>query len=205
MALREGADEATKRGIDSKIAKVEALGKIERLGTRKTLDAQKKAALAAFRASQGVALAQAIVATAAGITRAFSDLGPIAGIPASIAIGAAGTAQSILIAAQKPPQFHQGTGRDGRSGGLAADEQSATVLNKEGVATTRTMGVPGFPELLQALNRQGAQALQQGGRVVQAVVSSRSMSAAMLNEAAGDGALGALLVDRSPGFDPGLT
>lgn len=202
---RAGASEAENRNITANINQRKAEGKLERDELNKSLKAKRDAALAAFRASQAVALAQAIVSTAAGISRAFADLGPIAGIPAAVIVGAAGTAASVLIATQKPPTFHTGTGRDGATGRASSPgEINATLLEGEGVASQRTMQIEGFGEFLEMMNNQGMGAAGGGGRVVRAVIEQRSMSSAMLQAAVSDGQLGSLLVDRSPGFDPGL-
>ncbi len=62
----------------------------------------------AFRIQQSVQLLQATMAGALAVTRAFSDLGPIAGAVAAGAIGITTGAQIALIANQKPPKFQNG-------------------------------------------------------------------------------------------------
>lgn len=47
--------------------------------------------------------------TAAGIMKAFADLGPIAGIPFAAIIGAMGAAQLISVVSQPLPQYYKGT------------------------------------------------------------------------------------------------
>lgn len=59
----------------------------------------KAGAIAVIALQKGLAIAQTIAATSAAVMRCFSDLGPIAGVPAAAAIEALGSVQIGLIAA----------------------------------------------------------------------------------------------------------
>lgn len=95
--------------------------------------AEKEAAQAAFDVTQGVAILQAIMGTAAGIMQAYAQLGPIGGTIAGIAITALGAAQVGLIASQKP-SFAAGGFTDGMptTGGNATLHPREAVLNQQG-------------------------------------------------------------------------
>jgi len=96
-------------------------------------DQNRKAALAAYRVQQAVAIAQIAVNTLVAASRAVAELGPIAGAIAAGVIVATGAAQAALVAAQKP-QFHTG-GMLGNSGPPAPDEADVRIRRNEPVLT----------------------------------------------------------------------
>ena len=113
---------------------------------------QHEAAVTAFNVQKALAIVQVIISTAAGIARSFSDLGPIAGIPAAAAVGVVGTVQTAVIAAsQPPPKQFDGFRIGGQS--LGPDQALATIEKNEGVLTGRAMGTPGVAEFADAANR----------------------------------------------------
>lgn len=113
-------------------------------------ESAKKAALTAFRVSQGAAIASTVVTTAEAAMRAYADalaLGPAGLALAPIAAGAAaavGAAQVASIAAEAPPKFHSG---------LAPDEVPATLTRGEGVLSPRGVRAIGGSDSVRNLNR----------------------------------------------------
>lgn len=90
-------------------------------------EAQKKAALVAFRVNQAASIAAIAINTAVAIVKALAEMGPVAGGLAAIGIGATGLAQAAAVAATPPPTFHVGgvvgePGRVSSSGPNAPDE-----------------------------------------------------------------------------------
>lgn len=111
----------------------------------------KRRILAAFRASQGVAIVQAIIAGAqsalAMIPGIALAMGPAAAGAPAVAFGIAAAATAVqvaTIAAQKPPKLHTGLS--------SSDEYAATLAKGEGVANNTTMSDPGFRRELAARN-----------------------------------------------------
>ena len=85
---------------------------------RKQLEESKAAARQQFYIAKSLALAEAIMNAAVALTRSYSDLGPIAGTVAAIAVGAAnaiaiGTILGQMIAG---PGFEEGGSVKGQSG-----------------------------------------------------------------------------------------
>lgn len=64
--------------------------------------------------------------TAAGIMKAFAELGPIAGIPFAAIIGAMGAAQLVSVVSQPLPQYYKGT--DSSKDGFAHVGERGTEL-----------------------------------------------------------------------------
>jgi len=198
-AAREKAGEADKAAITAEIQIRRAAGKAERGELNATLKERKKAAMIAFRASQGAALFEIGVRTLVNAVALNAPppvgLGP--GIGAAFAI-ATGAAAAGAVAAKKPPKFYQGRGAVG-GGGLQPGEQVGILHPEEGVASKQAMQVPGFADMLDALNKFGEAATSRGGgQPVRAFVLQRDVSTAMLRESAGDGDFGALM-SSSPG------
>ena len=95
------------------------------------------AALEAYRVQQALGLTQVVINTAAAITRALAELGPVAGGIASAGIVATGAAQAAIIASAPPPA-HVGErvvgNAFGRSSpGRLSDEQDRRLLTGERV------------------------------------------------------------------------
>lgn len=123
------------------------------------IENNKKAAKAMFVVSKAAAVAQAIISTAVGVTKAFEEYGPTPiGFAAAAAVGVLGGIQIATIKAQPAPA-HMGDP-------LAPDERQVSgrrVLATEAVldsATTRRMG--GEDGLRQAMRGGGV-----GGQPVQ--------------------------------------
>lgn len=85
----------------------------------------KAAAIAVIAINKGLMIAQAIQATAVATMRAFSDLGPIAGIPAAASIKSLGALQVGIIAATGLVEAGN-VGSDGASLGSPANPISTT-------------------------------------------------------------------------------
>jgi hypothetical protein len=96
-----------------------------------------EAALEAYRVQQALGLTQVTINTAAAISRALAELGPVAGGIASAGIIATGAAQAAIIASAPPPA-HVGErvvgNAFGRSSpGRLSDEQDRRLLTGERV------------------------------------------------------------------------
>lgn len=200
---KQEAWDAAKASVDARISELESKKELTAAETKMLKRLQRKKqqlAIKDFRNQQKMMAIQAVIAGAlAAITMSLPPPGGI-GFPQGLyAAGITTVASLATIALQRPPQFYQGTGRAG-----APDANMAELHRGEGVANQRAMGVDGFAGLLQALNNQGQAAVQQHGQVLRAVISQRSVSDGMLQAAAGDGQLGALLGPPSPGYYPGL-
>ncbi len=98
-----------------------------------TLQSQSNKTL--FAIGKAAALANAIVNTALGVTKALS-LGPIIGPPLAALIAVAGAAQIAVIAAQKPPPAFQDGGFV-TSGPASGDRVTARVNRGEAILNTR--------------------------------------------------------------------
>jgi len=104
-----------------------------------------------FRLNQAAAVAQIAFNTAANISK-YAGTGPAA--PFLIAgVVAAGAAQTAAVLSQQPPSLHMG--------GLAPDEQTATLLRGEAVLDRRTTA---------ALGEEGVRQLQNGGMSPEVVI-----------------------------------
>ena len=81
-------------------------------------DAQKKAALVAYRVNQTAAIASILINTSVAIVKALAELGPVAGGIATAGIVLTSAAQVAAVAATPPPTFHTGgmVGQPGRVG-----------------------------------------------------------------------------------------
>lgn len=120
----------------------EALGenatKAEKDLADKRVKATRDAARKAFLIDKAAKMASAAAATALAIVQALASAPPPFNFIAAGAVGAAGLIQQAVIASQKP-SFHAG----GFVGGMAPDEQQATVRRGEAVlspAGRRAMG-----------------------------------------------------------------
>ena len=119
-ALGENATEAEKEMADKRV--------------KATKDAARKA----FLIDKAAKMASAAAATALAIVQALASAPPPFNFIAAGVVGAAGAIQQAVIASQKP-SFHAG----GFVGGMAPDEQQATVRRGEAVlnpAGRRAMG-----------------------------------------------------------------
>lgn len=89
-----------------------------------------------FRLQQGIQIAQAVMNTGLGITRALAEGGPFAGPILAGVIGAMGFAQVAQITAQKP-KYHDGGMI--KNGGKLSNEVDTTLQTGEGVLSRRGM------------------------------------------------------------------
>lgn len=118
-------------------------------GAKEGSDAQKEAAMIAFRLNQAGSIATIGINTAEAITKAIALFGPppspagIAGITLASAIG---IAQAAAVAAQPPPTFH--TGGVIASNPLAPDETMIVARKGEEVRTRQDQG-GGAPLVVQ--------------------------------------------------------
>lgn len=104
--------------------------------------------LAAFEAAKAIAVAQAIVNTAQGITAALT-LPPPLGEIAAATVAAAGAAQVAVISSTEP-SFHRG----GIDYGLLPDEnRTRRTTSTEGILTARGVRAIGGPAALEEANR----------------------------------------------------
>lgn len=118
---------------------------------------QRRAAKTAFKISQALAVAQTIINTSAGITRAFQDVPYPFSIAAAASVAATGAVQTAAVLSQRP-NFATG-------GVMDADHRPAMLQPGEGVLTRAGVENAGGAEGIAALN-QG----RQGGGPVQAYV-----------------------------------
>ena len=87
---------------------------------------------------QDLGIAQAVINTAVGVTKAFSQLGPIAGIPAAAGIAVKGATQIAAIKAASS------------GGGGGAGDVSGGALSQQGPDTSRIDDQIAQQEALQA-------------------------------------------------------
>jgi hypothetical protein len=130
-AAEEAAIQAATFETASQVAG--AVGDLAGVVAQKNADA----ALEAYRVQQALGLTQVVINTAAAITRALAELGPVAGGIATAGIIATGAAQAAVIAAAPPPA-HVGErvvgNAFGRSSpGRLSDEQDRRLLTGERV------------------------------------------------------------------------
>lgn len=99
----------------------------------------KLAAIAVIAINKGLAIAQVIQATSVAVMRAFSDLGPVAGVPAAASIKTLGAVQIGLITATGLIQASQ-VGGGGASIGSPANPLNTTTGG--GFAQAPTLAPP---------------------------------------------------------------
>jgi hypothetical protein len=135
IAQEQAAQEAAIQAatLDTANAVTGALSDLAGVVAQRNTDA----ALEAYRVQQALGLTQVIINTAAAITRALAELGPVAGGIATAGIIATGAAQAAVIAAAPPPA-HVGErvvgNAFGRSSpGRLSDEQDRRLLTGERV------------------------------------------------------------------------
>ena len=135
IAQEEAAQEAAIQAatLDTATAVAGAVGDLAGVVAQRNTDA----ALEAYRVQQALGLTQVVINTAAAITRALAELGPVAGGIASAGIVATGAAQAAIIASAPPPA-HVGErvvgNAFGRSSpGRLSDEQDRRLLTGERV------------------------------------------------------------------------
>lgn len=109
-----GAISEEEKNARIELSKQQAAAKEEQLEVRKR-ELQARQA----RYEQGLALVQTAINGAEAISKAFAQLGPIAGAIAAIAIGATIAVQIAKIASTKAPQYAEGTPIGGHPGGPA--------------------------------------------------------------------------------------
>ena len=135
IAQEQAAQEAAIQAatLDTANAVTGALSDLAGVVAQRNTDA----ALEAYRVQQALGLTQVVINTAAAVTRALAELGPVAGGIASAGIVATGAAQAAVIAAAPPPA-HVGErvvgNAFGRSSpGRLSDEQDRRLLTGERV------------------------------------------------------------------------
>ncbi len=94
---------------------------------------------------QGAAVLQATINGALAVTKAFADLGPIAGAVAAVATAATIGLQIKKIASQELATMH--------SGGRVGDEVGVTALRDEHMVSRRGVKAAGGHDALDALDR----------------------------------------------------
>lgn len=149
-AEKEAQQQAARELADAWVGAFSAVGSMSsdllamQLDNMDTTTQQGRAeALELFRVQKGVDIAMSVANAAAGIARQYADLPLYAAIPASIAVGAATTAQIAAIAATTPT-FHVG-GLIGQ-GSMAPDEVYRATRNEAQVGVVTPQG-------LDAINR----------------------------------------------------
>jgi len=135
IAQEQAAQEAAIQAatLDTANAVTGALSDLAGVVAQRNTDA----ALEAYRVQQALGLTQVVINTAAAVTRALAELGPVAGGIATAGIIATGAAQAAVIAAAPPPA-HVGErvvgNAFGRSSpGRLSDEQDRRLLTGERV------------------------------------------------------------------------
>ena len=112
----------------------------------------------AFRDTQKVSVAQAVINGAIAVTKAEAELGPVAGTIALGAIIAQTAAQIATIVKQQPPQMAKGGyfKSDGKgsllSGYNRQDDTNAYLRSGEAVVVSEAMRVPWARNLVSAIN-----------------------------------------------------
>ena len=120
-------------------------------------DAQKKAALTAFRVQKAMALATAVVNIALGVTQALASAPPPLNFINAGLVTAAGAVSLVEIASQKPPSF--------ATGGIMPSTGGPAILHPgEGVLSAGAVDSMGGASALDGLNSRTA--LAGGGAVV---------------------------------------
>ena len=121
---------------------------------KKKAEARKEAnkeMLTQFRLNQGLSIAEAVINTSQGYTKALAQ-GGIGGIPMAAIVATLGAAQVAMIAAQKPPKMAQGGLVGGKlhsqGGTMIEAEQGEFVMNRDAVDAIGT-------ENLNRMNRGG--------------------------------------------------
>lgn len=115
-------------------------------------EGHKKAYLAIWRAQKAAAVAQATVNAALAVSQALGSAPPPVNFALAAAAGVAGAINVGVIAASPPPKFHSGTMYASPSGGMAADEFSATLQRGEIVVDRQTASKPGVREAVTAMS-----------------------------------------------------
>lgn len=159
----------------------------ERRQLEEQLAARRKGALAAFRISQGAAIAAASVTAGLAALEAYQSAIATVPYPANLvvapvsaaAVAVAGAARVAAIAAQPPPTFHTG---------LAPDEYSARLRVGEGVATSQAVAAVGGPEAMRDLNAGRAPAKERPLEVIFSL-DGRPVESALYASRARGGAL----------------
>ena len=118
-----------------------------------------------FAAWKALAIAEAIVSTAAGVARALGSASPPLNISLAAMTGAAGAAQIARIASTQP----SGYARGGYTGAGAQDEPAGVVHRGEFVLPADAVAQIGLPALEAMRQGHGA-----GGRLNVAVFDDRS-------------------------------
>ena len=121
---------------------------------KKKAEARKEAnkqMLVQFRLNQGLAIAEAVMNTSQGYTKALGQ-GGIFGIPMAAIVATLGAVQVAMIAAQKPPKMAQGGLVGGKlhsqGGTMIEAERGEFVMNRDAVDAIGT-------ENLNRMNRGG--------------------------------------------------
>lgn len=155
---------------DAKIRALEKDKSLE-LGNKSLTSAQKMAIDAkykkqegaikakAFKDEQKLSIMQAIINGALAITKAESELGPVAGTIAVAGVIANTALQIATIASQKPPAYAKGGlhySSDGKGGVLSGyskyDNTNAFLRSGEGIVVSEAMQVPWARNLVSAIN-----------------------------------------------------
>lgn len=122
-------------------------------------EAQKKAAMVAFRVNQAASIAAIAINTAVAIVKALAEMGPVAGGLAAVGITAAGVSQAAAVAATPPPVFHVGgmvgqPGRVGSSDPNAPDEVMVRARRGERITPAGQGDGGGPPVILMQYNHR---------------------------------------------------
>jgi len=158
-ALIDGFSETNRRflagqeaQIDAQIAALETkeeLTKAEAAALRQLEKEKEKLALFDFRRTKAVAIAKAVLGTAALAITASAPPPAGIGFPAgTIAAGIVGATQIAIIASQRPPKFHDGGVIPGAPGG----EVNITALPQESVLTQQVTRDAGGEDGIRQIN-----------------------------------------------------
>lgn len=151
--LLEDISEEERAAIESQIARLDA----ELEAGKASRKEKKENALKAWKAGQGLALADVAFNTSAAVMKAFALFGPPpspAGIASAAAAGTNAAVQTGLILSEKPPQFHDGFDGSFPVFTRGPDERSALLRNGEPVLNSRAADNLGR-ENIQRLNQTG--------------------------------------------------
>lgn len=140
-------------------------------------EAREKAEKQRVKDAQALALVQAIINGALAITRAFSDLGPIAGAIAAVGVAAGIAAQIATISSQKFAEGGVLSGPSHAGGGVPISIGGGAVAEAEGgEAIINRRSTSMFRPLLSAINQAGGGKKFQTGGIIGPAVSAPVVS-----------------------------
>ena len=169
--------ERNQSNITSISGSVGAIGEAMAFVAEQGTEANSKAQRRLFNLSKAAAISDVAINSAVAITKALSQLGPVAGALAAGAITATAGVQAAVISSQELPAFHSG-------GVVKPDESMARLLKGEAVLTRQAVSQIGESGV-RSLNSGGG-----GGSQVVAIPVYKHFDRFAQDEVRRSGALG---------------